>query len=53
MMPITGFSTAATGIAQLVVWLALGLLGTVLVTEQRRTLSSKQLRLGSILSAAT
>ena len=50
---IIGSDTAATGIVQLIVWLAVGVLGTVFVTEQRRTLSSKQLRLGSALSAAT
>jgi len=50
---IIGSDIAVTGIAQLGVWLALGVVGTVLVTEQRRVLRAKQLRLGSVLSPAT
>jgi hypothetical protein len=41
------------GGAQLAAWLVAGAVATVLVTEHRRALSSKQLRLGSALSAAT
>jgi hypothetical protein len=37
----------------LAVWLVVAALATVLVTEQRRVLSGKQLRLGSVLSPAT
>jgi YhgE/Pip-like protein len=44
---------AVTGVLQLTAWLVAGTLATVLVTEQRRALSSKQLRLGSVLSPAT
>jgi putative membrane protein len=50
---IIGSDIAVTGVVQLTTWLIFGALATVLVTEQRRALSSKQLRLGSILSAAT
>jgi putative membrane protein len=50
---IIGSDIAATGVVQLAAWLVAGSLATVLVTEQRRALSSKQLRLGSILSPAT
>jgi hypothetical protein len=50
---IIGSDIAVTGVAQLASWLVAGVSATVLVTEQRRALSSKQLRLGSVLSAAT
>ena len=50
---IIGSDIAVTGVVQLTGWLIVGVLATVLVTEQRRALSSKQLRLGSVLSAAT
>jgi YhgE/Pip-like protein len=50
---IIGSDIAVTGIAQLAAWLTIGALATVLVTEQRRVLSSKRLRLGSVLSPAT
>ncbi|OHV04427.1 YhgE/Pip family protein [Mycobacterium talmoniae] len=50
---IIGSDVAVTGVAQLAGWLVVGGLATVLVTEQRRTLDSKQLRLGSALTAAT
>lgn len=50
---IIGSDIAVTGIAQLTAWLVAGVLATVLVTERRRALSSKQLRIGSVLSAAT
>jgi putative membrane protein len=50
---IIGSDIAVTGIVQLTVWLLTGTLATVLVTEQRRVLSGKQLRLGSVISPAT
>ncbi len=50
---IIGSDIAVTGVAQLTAWLVAGAIATVLVTEQRRVLSSKQLRLGSVLSPAT
>jgi putative membrane protein len=50
---IIGSDIAVTGTAQLAAWLTFGALATVLVTEQRRALSSRQLRLGSVLSPAT
>jgi putative membrane protein len=50
---IIGSDVAVTGVVQLTVWLVAGALATVLVTEQRRVLSSKQLRLGSVPSPAT
>lgn len=50
---IIGSEVAVTGVVQLAVWLVAGAIATVLVTEQRRALSSKQLRLGSVLSPAT
>jgi len=50
---IIGSDIAVTGVVQLTAWLATGALATIVVTEQRRALSSKQLRLGSVLSAAT
>jgi putative membrane protein len=42
---ITGSATAATGIGHLAVWLLVSALATVAVTEHRRTLSGRQLRL--------
>lgn len=50
---IVGSDVAATGVAQLAAWFAAGALATTLITEQRRVLGSKQLRLGSVLSPAT
>jgi putative membrane protein len=50
---IIGSDIAVTGIAALAAWLMVGAVATVLVTEQRRVLSSKRLRLGSVLSPAT
>ena len=50
---IIGSDIAVTGVVQLSVWMVSGVLATVLVTEQRRVLSGKQLRLGSVLSPAT
>ncbi|MGA5544931.1 YhgE/Pip family protein [Mycobacterium sp. NPDC051198] len=50
---VLGSDIAMTGVAQLVAWLVAGSLATVLITEFRRALSSKQLRLGSVLSPAT
>lgn len=50
---IIGSDIAITGLLQLAVWLVVGALTTVLVTEQRRVLSGKQLRLGAVLSPAT
>ncbi|MDO3297758.1 YhgE/Pip family protein [Mycobacteroides abscessus subsp. massiliense] len=50
---IIGSDVVANGIIQLALWLVISMLATVLVTEQRRVLSSTQLRLGSTLSAAT
>lgn len=47
---IIGSDVAATGVAQLAVWLVAAGLATILVTEQRRVLGSRQLRLGSVLS---
>jgi hypothetical protein len=40
-------------VAVLAAWLAAAGLATILVTERRRVLGSKQLRLGSVLSSAT
>lgn len=48
-----GSDIAVTGVVQLAVWLVAGALATVLVTEQRRVLSGKQLRLGTVPSPAT
>jgi hypothetical protein len=42
---IIGSDIAATGVTQLAAWLVGAVLATVLVIEQRRVLSSKQLRL--------
>jgi putative membrane protein len=50
---IIGSDIAMTGIAALAAWLIVGALATVLVTEQRRVLSSKRPRLGSVRSPAT
>lgn len=50
---IVGSDVTATGVAQLAAWLAAAGLVTILVTERRRVLGSKQLRLGSVLSSAT
>lgn len=50
---IIGSDIAVTGVVQLVAWLFAGALATVLITEYRRALSSRQLRLGSVLSSAT
>ena len=49
---IIGSTIAVTGVLQLVGWLVVGALATVLITEQRRALTSMQLRLGSVLSPA-
>ncbi|WP_335988286.1 YhgE/Pip family protein [Glycomyces sp. MUSA5-2] len=40
-----GCSGLATGITQLAVWLAIGALATILVTDRRRNLSTRHLRL--------
>jgi putative membrane protein len=50
---IIGSDIAVTGIAALAAWLIVGAVATVLVTEQRRVLSSKRPRLRSVLSPAT
>jgi hypothetical protein len=50
---IIGSTIAVTGVLQLAAWLVVGALASVLITEQRRALTSKQLRLGSVLSPAT
>jgi hypothetical protein len=47
---IIGSTIAVTGVLQLAAWLVVGALATVLITEQRRALTSTQLRLGSVLS---
>lgn len=48
-----GSDTTASGVVELFTWLLGGAVATLLVTEQRRTLDSKQLRLGRIPSAAS
>ncbi|AMU75459.1 YhgE/Pip family protein [Mycobacteroides abscessus] len=45
---IIGSHVAADGIIQLITWLTAAALTTVIVTEQRRVLSSKQLRLHTV-----
>jgi len=50
---IIGSTIAVTGVLQLAAWLVVGALASVLITEQRRALTSKQLRLGSVLSPTT
>lgn len=47
---IIGADVGAGGIIQLIVWLLIATLATVLVLEQRRALDSKQLRRGTRLS---
>jgi putative membrane protein len=49
---IIGSDIAVTGIAALAAWLIVGAVATVLVTERRRVLFSKRLRLRSVLSPA-
>jgi YhgE/Pip-like protein len=50
---IIGSDIALTGVAQLTVWLVAGTLATTLVAEQRRVLTGRQLRLGSVVPPAT
>lgn len=44
---ITGTDGALTGIIELAVWLVIGSAAAIAVTERRRTLSTKQVRLGA------
>lgn len=50
---VTEAGGVTTGVIQLAVWLAIGALATVVVTDRRRFLTGKQLRSGSFLPAAT
>ncbi|RSM75929.1 hypothetical protein DMH04_37105 [Kibdelosporangium aridum] len=49
----TGTDGSVTGVVQLAVWLAVGTLATIVVTDRRRYLSARQLRPGTLLPAAT
>ncbi|ADD45369.1 YhgE/Pip domain-containing protein [Stackebrandtia nassauensis] len=42
-----------TGTVQLAAWLAVGTLATIVITDRRRYLSTRQLRRGTVLPAAT
>ena len=48
---VTGGSGVVTGLVELLAWLAIGFLATVLVTDRRRYLSPRDLRLGTVPSA--
>lgn len=50
---IAGSGDLVTGVVELVAWLAVGALATVVVTDRRRYLSGKQVRHGAWLPAAT
>jgi len=49
---VTGGPGLLTGVVELAVWLAIGALATILVTDRRRYLSTRQLRHGALLPAA-
>lgn len=48
----TGGPGLVGGIVELAVWLAIGTLATIVVTDRRRYLSTRQLRHGTLLPAA-
>lgn len=49
---VTGGPGLVSGIVELAVWLAIGTLATIVVTDRRRYLSTKQLRHNTLLPAA-